>query len=350
MKLVTFEVSSQFGRVRRLGALLDGDETGRVVDLNFAFANYLERETNEPTPAGLAQLRTPPDMLGWLRAGHEGFNAAERAIAYVRATADATGTAGEKLVHARGEVKLLAPVPEPPSFRDFFIYEQHMTRARRPVDGQTYKKAPLWYENPPYYKGSTSAIRGAQDPVPWPYYTKHLDLEIELGIVIGKAGRNLTVKEAQNHIAGYTILVDTSARDGQDREPFGPNKRKDFHTAIGPCLVTPDEIDAEHLPCRIDVDGELWFEGNTGDPHTFSPAQLVAYTSDNEDVAPGDLLGTGTIGFGCSMDIMKWVQIGQTMTFTIDGIGSMALKIVPGEHVVSHVLGMQAQIPRPALA
>jgi 2-keto-4-pentenoate hydratase/2-oxohepta-3-ene-1,7-dioic acid hydratase in catechol pathway len=223
-----------------------------------------------------------------------------------------------------------------------------MTRAKRPVDGQSYKKAPLWYSNPPYYKGSSSAMRGPEDAVPWPYYTKYLDLEIELGIIVGKAGRNLSFAQAQHHIGGYTILVDTSARDGQEREPFGPNKRKDFHTAIGPCLVTPDEVDPENLACRIEVDGELWFEGNTGDPHTFSPAQLVAYTSDNEDIAPGDLLGTGTIGFGCSMDIMKWVQIGQTMTFTIDGIGSMALQIVAGEHVVSHVFGMPSQIPNPS--
>lgn len=352
MKLVTFEASGPLGRARRLGALLGGDESGGIVDLTAAFAKHLATETAEPTPREYAALRTPPDMIGWLRAGHEGRSAAEKAVAYARAHRDAAGLDGERLVHDRSTIRLLAPVPRPPSFRDFYIYEEHMTRAQRPTEAQPrmLQKAAIWYRNPVYYKGSCTAIAGPEDPVPFPYYTEFLDLEIELGIVVGKEGRNLSVAEAAQCIAGYCILVDSSCRDGQEREPFGPNKRKDFHTAIGPWLVTADEVDPEALPCRLEVDGELWFEGSTGAPHNFSPAQLVAYISDNETVYPGDLLGTGTIGFGCSMDIHKWIKVGQTARFAIDGLGAMALKVVAGEHVVSHVKGMKGHLEPPPRA
>jgi len=349
MKIVTFEVSTPLGRVSRLGALADGDETGRVIDLNAAFGRYLTAETDEPTPQEFADLRVPSEVIGWLRAGTEGRKAAANAIAYARSHPDVAGLAGERLIYPRAEVRLLAPVPRPPSFRDFSIYEEHMTNAQivPMVGGKPWVRDPSWYTTPHYYKGSCTGIRGPEDPVPWPYYTELLDLELEIGIVVGKAGRNLTVEQAARHIAGYTILIDSSCRDGYKREPFGPTKRKDFHTAIGPCLATADEVDPENLKCRIDVDGELWFEGSTSAPHGFTPAQLVAYASDNEDLYPGDLLGTGTVGFGCSMDLHKWIKIGQVATFWVEKIGSMQLKVVRGDDAVKHVHGMKGLLPIP---
>jgi 2-keto-4-pentenoate hydratase/2-oxohepta-3-ene-1,7-dioic acid hydratase in catechol pathway len=351
MKIVTFEVETALGRVSRLGALADESEDGRIVDLNAAFARHLADETDEPTPKGLADLRVPPDMIGWLLAGAEGMRAARSAIKFALDNPDRRGLAGERLIHERKDVRLLAPLPRPTSFRDFSIYEEHMTRAQITpmVGGKPWVRDPSWYTTPHYYKGSCTAIRGPEDPVPYPYYTKLLDLELEIGIVVGKAGRNLTVEQAAKHIAGYTILIDSSCRDGYKREPFGPTKRKDFHTAIGPCLVTADAIDAENLKCRIEVDGELWFEGSTSAPHGFTPAQLVAYASDNEDLYPGDLLGTGTVGFGCSMDIHKWIKVGQVATFWVENIGAMHLKVVKGEEVVRHVDGMQGLLKPPAV-
>lgn len=150
------------------------------------------------------------------------------------------------------------------------------------------------------------------------------------------------MEQAKEHIAGYTILVDSSARDGFEREPFGPTKRKDFHTAIGPALVTPDEAgDVENLACRVEVEGEIWYEGSTAAPHSFRPEQLVAFASDNETLYPGELIGTGTIGASCSMDTHRWIKVGRQVVFTIERLGSMTLQVVPGEHVVSHVLGMK---------
>jgi 2-keto-4-pentenoate hydratase/2-oxohepta-3-ene-1,7-dioic acid hydratase in catechol pathway len=342
MKLVTFEVATPVGPMERLGALIDGDETGRIADLTAACAAWLGRETDEPTPRELAELRCPPDMIDWLRGAHKSREAAERAVAYATANATEAGLDGERLIYARDEVRLLAPIPRPNSLRDFLTYEEHMTKADVP-----FEKTEHWYRTPPYYKGACDSITGPEDPIPWPYYTERLDLELEIGIVVGREGSNLTVEEARDHIAGYTILVDSSCRDGYGRETLGPTKRKDFNTALGPCLVTADAIDIGDAACSISVDGEVWFEGSTGAPRSFLPEHLVAYASDNETVLPGDVIGTGTVGFGCSMDLHKWIKLGQTATFTIDGIGAMALTVLEGARRVEHVHGMDGLLTYP---
>lgn len=343
MKLVSFEVATAVGRARRIGALLDGDEGGRVADLTSCYAACLADGADEPTPRELAGVRCPPDMVGWLRGAHKSREAADQAVAWVRgAAADARGVDGERLVFVRDEIRLLAPVPRPNAFRDFSTYQTHMSKADVP-----FPKTESWYVTPPYYKGSCDTVTGPEDPVPFPYYTERLDLELELGIVIGRPGSNLTIEEARGHIAGYTILVDPSCRDGYKREPFGPNKRKDFCTPTGPCLVTADEIDPTDIACRIEVDGEVWWEGNTGEPRSFNPEHLVAYVSDNETIYPGDLIGTGTIGTGCSMDIHKWPQVGQRMAFSMEGIGTMTLEIVRGPDRVRHVEGMKGLLEYP---
>jgi 2-keto-4-pentenoate hydratase/2-oxohepta-3-ene-1,7-dioic acid hydratase in catechol pathway len=349
MKLVTFRVAGPLGAVDRLGALIDGHQDGRIADLTVAYCTYLAAETDEPTPEGLAQLRTPPDMIGWLKGGHKSLAAAEKAVAYARRRleqeVDPRSADGAKLVYDANAIRLMAPLPRPNSLRDFSIYFEHMMRA-----GKRTEKPSAWFKTPPFYKGSPETVVGPDAPVPFPYYTKKLDLEIEIAIVIGKKGRNLTFEEARKHIAGYSIWIDPSARDHHEREPFGPTKRKDFCTGLGPCLVTADEIDPENLAVKVSVDGETWFEGNTNAARSFHVEQLVAYASDNETLYPGDVIGTGTIGYGCAMDYHKWVEVGQTMTFEVEGIGRMIHKIVPGEHVVDHVNGMKGLIAPPAAA
>lgn len=331
MKLVTYEIATPLGAQRRLGALMDGDQDGRVVDLTLAYAAYLRAETDEPTPDGFAALRTPPDMIGWLRGGHKSREAAENALAFVR-----RGGAAQ-FVFARSAVRLLSPLTRPTTFRDFSIYEDHGSLR----DGDTPElrryKPENWYKWPPYYKGSPESVYGPEDPIPYPYYTKKLDLEPELGIVVGRTGRNMSEEEARAAIAGYTIVVDCSSRDGQKRDTLGPAKSKDFATMVGPCLVTPDELDPDDLDVRVVVDGEVWFEGNTSLPRSVLPHQLVAYASDNETLQPGELLGTGTIGTGCSLDLHKWVRVGQTVSIEFEGIGRMQHTIVAGEHVVDYV-------------
>lgn len=342
MKLVSYELVTPLGAQRRLGALLDGDQDGRIVDLTLAYTAYLRDETDEPTPEGLAALRTPPDMIGWLRGAQKSREAAEQALAYVRArlareeTAP-TGRHGEHLVLPRAQVRLLAPLPRPNSFRDFSIYEGHGSLRDGTDPAVRRRKPPAWYRWPPYYKGSVESILGPEDPIPYVYYSKKLDLEPEIGIVVGREGRNLSFEDARAAIAGYTIVIDCSDRGSAEKNTLGPAKSKDWATMVGPCLVTPDEIDVNNLRVRVIVDGEVWFDGNTSLARSFLTEHLVAYASDNETVKPGDLLGTGTVGTGCSLDLHRWVQVGQRVVVEVEGIGRLEHDVVAGEQVVDYV-------------
>jgi 2-keto-4-pentenoate hydratase/2-oxohepta-3-ene-1,7-dioic acid hydratase in catechol pathway len=340
MKLVTYEAATPFGPQRRLGALIDGQQDGRIADLTLAYATYLANETDETQPDGLAKLRLPPDMIGWLEGGHKARDAAEDAVAYVKRQLtrgdDVRGRRGEQLLFQRSAVRLLSPLPRPRSFRDYSTYEEHGSRARGDDPTLRRYKPPSWYRWPAYYKGNPDSFYGPEDPIPFVYYSKRFDLEPEIGIVIGREGRNLSFDEARDCIAGYTILIDCSDRGGPGNA-LGPAKSKDFATMLGPCLVTADEIDETNLKVRVSVDGELWWEGSTSMARNFLAHHLVAYTSDNETVHPGDLLGTGTIGWGDSTDLHKWVQVGQTYTLEVEGIGYLSHKIVAGEHVVDYV-------------
>jgi 2-keto-4-pentenoate hydratase/2-oxohepta-3-ene-1,7-dioic acid hydratase in catechol pathway len=344
MKLVTFSVAGPLGVLSRLGALTDQE---RIVDLTTAYATYLARQTDEPLPRELALVRTPPSMIGWLRGQHKSREAAEQALAFASGLDPrALGLDGARLVFDRNEVKLLAPLPRPNSLRDFSIFEEHMTRR----DGGAPPKRVNWYRWPPYYKGNPDSIIGPEDPIPFPYYSEKLDLELEIGIVVGRGGRNLSLDEARAAIAGYTILIDCSARDPYlfQNEFLGPAKMKDWATVLGPCLVTADEIDEAALDVRISVDDQVWFEGNTSAPRSFLAHHLVAYASDNETLQPGDLLGTGTVSYSCSVDLHQWPQVGQRVKFDVSGIGTLEHTIVAGERGVDYVKnGMQGLLAPP---
>ena len=329
MKLVTFSVRGPFGVQQRLGAIAGA----AIVDLTTAYATYLARVTDEPLPGELAQLRIPPSMIDWLRGQHKAREAAEQALAWVAQAnlgPNARGFNDARIVFDRSEVRLLAPLPRPNSLRDFSIFEEHMTRR----EGGGIPKRATWFRFPPYYKGNPDTIIGPEDPIVFPYYTQKLDIELEIGIIIGGGGRNLSLEDAKQAIAGYTILLDCSARDRGETEFLGPTKAKDWATVLGPCMVTADEIDEANLDVRITVDDEVWFEGNTSAPRSFLAHHLVAYASDNETLHPGDLLGTGTVSYSCSVDLHRWPQVGQRMRFDVAGIGTLEHSIVAGEQVV----------------
>src|SRR5687768_15715069 len=154
MKLVTFGMLGPTGMVRRLGAQLDEGFHGAIVDLNNAYACYLATETDEPLPREIANVRTPPDLIGWLRGGAKSREAAEQAVRHVQWMWDTERKYAYadwgKLWYEREEVRLFAPLPRPNSIRDFSIYEEHMTRA----PGATGAKRPTWWRWPPYYKGN----------------------------------------------------------------------------------------------------------------------------------------------------------------------------------------------------
>jgi 2-keto-4-pentenoate hydratase/2-oxohepta-3-ene-1,7-dioic acid hydratase in catechol pathway len=230
--------------------------------------------------------------------------------------------------------------------RDFSVYEEHMM-ARRP-DAQ---KPASWYHFGTCYKGNPDMVFGPEDPMRWPDFSEMLDPELELAAVIGKAGINLAPEEAAGYIAGYTIFVDGSARDIAVKEMLGPFKHKDFGTNLGPCLVTADEFDEMDARCGIRVNGEVWWEGNTGQKRNYRMTDIVAYASDEEMLHPGDVIAAGTIGDSCSIDTGKWIKPGDRVELWIEGIGTMDLTPRREKREVSFVRdGIEGLLPVPDFA
>jgi 2-keto-4-pentenoate hydratase/2-oxohepta-3-ene-1,7-dioic acid hydratase in catechol pathway len=164
----------------------------------------------------------------------------------------------------------------------------------------------------------------------WPLQTTKLDYELELACVIGRKGRDIPAGEASRYIAGYTIMNDFSARDIQLREMacrLGPAKGKDFATAIGPCLVTPDEIaDLDSLVMTARVNGEVWSEGRFGSIHWSFP-QMIEHASRGECLYPGDLFGSGTVGGGCGLELDRYLKPGDVVELEIQPIGVLRTPI-----------------------
>jgi len=345
MKLVSFEVHTRFGPVRHIGAVLDAalDENARIVDLNMAYAEVL-RKQGEPRWRQIADASLPSDMLSFLEGGRGAMDRARQAIDSARR--NALTQDGVLSIFERSEVRLLAPLPRPRTIRDFSVYAEHMSTRLGGLE-----RPPAWYHFGTCYKGNPDSVLGPEDPLVWPDYTEKLDPELELCCVVGKAGKNIAVDDAAEYIAGYTIFVDGSARDVQAREMLGPYKGKDFGTNLGPCLVTLDEFDEMNASCCIRVNGETWWEGNTGHLRNFTHPHLVAYASDEETIHPGDVISAGTIGTSCSVDTGKWIKRGDVAEFWIDGIGSMSLTVQRDTRELSYVRdGMKGLLELPEAA
>ena len=166
---------------------------------------------------------------------------------------------------------------------------------------------------------------GPEAEIRWPAYAEKLDYELEFGIIVGKTGCDVAEADAHSHIAGYLIFNDFSARDvipGEVSVNLGPSKGKDFDTgnAMGPWLVTPDEIDASNLNMTARINGETWSEGNSSDMYwTFE--QMIAFMSQSETLHPGDFIGSGTVENGCGDEMDKWLSPGNVVELEVDGLG-----------------------------
>ncbi|HWE96774.1 MAG TPA: fumarylacetoacetate hydrolase family protein [Tepidisphaeraceae bacterium] len=234
---------------------------------------------------------------------------------------------------------LSVPVPNPRAFRDFYAFEQHVKtcRAQRGLGMN-----PAWYEQPVFYFSNPSSLVGHDAPVFAPAGSVELDYELELGVVIGQGGRDIAPEAAWSHVAGFTIINDFSARDLQRREMavgLGPAKGKDFATAVGPCLVTLDEfadrIDSDgtlHLQMTACVNGRELSRGNAADMYYKWPA-IIAQASRDAELFPGDLLGSGTVGTGCILEIGPdaaggWLKPGDVVELEIERIGILRTPIV----------------------
>ena len=237
------------------------------------------------------------------------------------------------------QVKFHAPL-KPTTLRDAYAFEQHVRTANQNRGREVPEE---WYKFPVFYYTNPNSINGPNDEIPYPHYTSALDYELEVAVVIGKGGRDLRPENALDHIFGYTIFNDWSARDVQREEMkvgLGPAKGKDFASSLGPYLVTPDEF-AERatskpgvydLTMLARINGVERSRGNLKDLY-WSFGDIIARASDSADLFPGDVIGSGTVGTGCLLELTKtqgpWLQPGDVVELEVERIG--ILRNVIGE-------------------
>ncbi len=327
MKFVTFEVATPLGKVSRVGALGQRRDRQIVLDLAHGYAALLREEGGEPRFREYADFRLPQDMCELMAGGAPSLDAARAAQEFILADAARRGPDGEQLAFSLEEARLCPPVPRPVSFRDFLIHEGHKAAGARRRNTAI---DPVWYELPSCYKGNRLSIIGPEDALPWPRYTEKLDYELEIAMFIGKRGKDIRCEDAMGHVFGFSALNDFSARDVQMKEMknwLGPHKGKDFGTAIGPCIVTPDEFDPTEAVMIARVNGEEWSRGNAGDAY-YSWDRMIEYASMEEDLIPGEMFGSGTVATGCGADLDRWIRPGDVIELEIEGIGILKNTIV----------------------
>jgi fumarylacetoacetate (FAA) hydrolase len=253
---------------------------------------------------------------------------------------DPPASSSVPLAHAT----LVSPLPRPPSMRDGYAFRQHVETARK---NRGLEMIPEFDMFPVFYFTNHQAVIGPGDLHVLPLHLGRLDFELEAAIVVGKQGRNLTTANADDHIFGYTIMNDFSARALQMEEmklSLGPAKGKDFATALGPYLVTRDELarkciktpkgEQHDLEMRAWVNGVRVSTGNLKDM-TFTFAQILERASYGVTLFPGDVIGSGTCGTGCFLELNgskvtqnQWLEPGDVVALEIDGLGRLENRVV----------------------
>lgn len=227
------------------------------------------------------------------------------------------------------EVEWLCPV-DPPVMRDASAFEQHLINAHRRGN----RSVPAYfYEVPVYYKMNPFTLVGSGTEVGWCAGSRFMDYELELAAVIGRSGRDLAPEDAEPYIFGYTIMNDFSARDIQAKEMstgFGPAKSKDFSTSVGPWVTTADSLDPAALDMIARVNGEERSRGSSS-TMMWSFPEMVAYLSQSESIAAGEVLGSGTVGLGSGLELFTKLQPGDHVELEISGIGQLGNRVGPAQ-------------------
>lgn len=308
------------------GTSFDLDPSGRAAAVVSADGEQHLLDLQRATASRGADL--PRRLLDLIVAGPSAWQTAAALVEEAEATGAVGGKAlgdGSCSLPLRG-VRLLAPLPAPPSLRDFFAFEEHVRRGFA-ARGEAVPEA--WYRQPAYYKGNHRAILGPGEEIPWPAFTTELDYELELAMVVGRRGRDLDLASAEQAVFGYTLMNDVSARDVQRVEMqvrLGPAKSKDFATVLGPMLVTADELDPERLRVRARIDGEIVTDTTTAGMHWSFP-EMIAHVSRSEDVFPGDVYGSGTVPGGCGLEHGRMLRPGETVELEAAGIGVLRNRV-----------------------
>ena len=281
----------------------------------------------------------PKDIISFLQLGTEKIKETEQQLMNM--------LANQGDILPVQDYTLLAPVPHPTSCRDGYAFRQHVEAARRNRGVEMIKE---FDQYPIFYFTNHNAVQGPGPVYCMPDHFQQLDFELEIAIVIGKEGRNIKAKDADEYIAGFTIMNDLSARKLQMEEMLlnlGPAKGKDFSTVIGPWLVTPDELNNNLVPAKQGhvgnnynlsmqcwVNDQLVSSGNVKDMDwTF--AEIIERCSYGVTVYPGDVIGSGTVGTGCFLElngtgklhdpnyIAQWLQPNDVVRMQIDGLGTL---------------------------
>ncbi|OGC75919.1 MAG: fumarylacetoacetate hydrolase [candidate division Zixibacteria bacterium RBG_16_50_21] len=333
MKLVSFR-NKQYPE--RLGLHLEG----QILDLQASAKNM--------------NISLPSNMKEFLENWDENLDLArEVKMAYL----DGKLTKPEIVTGA----SLLAPVPHPSSCRDAYAFRQHVAAARK---SRGLEMPPEYDQYPVFYYTNHTAIIGPGEVLVEKDHLHRLDFELELAVVIGKRGKNIAGEKADSYVAGFTIMNDFSARQLQAEEMLlnlGPAKGKDFATAVGPWLVTTDELEKFRIQTdfgdKYDLkmiarhNGKSVSEGNSKDMNwTF--AEIIERCSYGVEILPGDVIGSGTVGTGCYLELNGtrareakargeeykpvWLQAGDTIELEITGLEKLQNTIVraPGEHSI----------------
>lgn len=325
MRLVTFTENNDH---QKIGALLDED--GQILDLAAAWRH--ERDSDCPEFSS---------MLALIESGDTGMDKAREMLELKP----------EAAIRSASDCRLLAPVPRPPQIRDCLCFEEHLVHAYNVLRKNRAQAAPdpeaalkefekkgmfrvpdVFYQHPIYYKANRFSVIGTETDVLWPTYADVLDFELEFGFFIGKTGKDISKEKAREHIFGYSIFNDISARDTQAVEMpglLGPAKSKDFDTGniIGPCITTADEIDPYDLTMIARINGEEWARNSSSTIHwTFE--DLISYVSRGETLHAGEFFGSGTVGTGCGLEQERYLSPGDVVELEVEGIGILRNRIV----------------------
>lgn len=322
-------------------ALPDSPNQPRLgILLGEAVINLEEACTWAQGVRGIPREACPSSMYELIYAG-------DQALAYVKSLA--ASLEGVDPLHQKGahrkpvglplrEVQLFPPLPRPMSLRDFYAFEGHVAAANE-IRGR--KIPEEWYLFPVFYYTNPNAIFGPGEAVPYPSYTQQMDYELEVACIIGKAGINIPLEKAEEHIFGYTIFNDWSARDVQRAEMkvgLGPAKGKDFASSLGPWLVTPESLADKStgrpgvydLRMMARVNGVEKSSGNWKDLH-YSFGEMIARASQDTFLYPGDVIGSGTVGTGCLLELTRaegpWLQPGDVVELEIERLGVLRNRI-----------------------
>jgi fumarylacetoacetate (FAA) hydrolase len=330
MKLVTFEAMGE-----ERGGILVGDD---VIDLASAFG-WLEKDRGRASSPEHVAERYGRGVLGFVQHAKDARHAADAIVE--RYEADALPAT---LARPLADVVLRAPIPRPPSMRDGYAFRQHVETARR---NRGLEMIPEFDQFPVFYFTNADGVVGPGDLRVQRRHLDRLDFELEAAVVLGQSGKNVPASRADELIFGLTIMNDFSARALQMDEmklSLGPAKGKDFATGLGPYLVTIDEL--AHRATRSDR-GTTWdlemrafvncvqvSTGNVKDMNwTF--AQILERASYGVALRPGDVIGSGTCGTGCFLELNgskitkdQWLKPGDVIALEIDGLGRLENRVV----------------------